>query len=168
MFCQSPDCLATGGEREAAVFSPVPKNLRPQLIRRLNLYVRLRSTRQWARLYDMYSRRYLARRWPPTGMSRAEFAEGNKQDDAAGRGDYLLRFKASRVRFIPETEDRPTTVVVEGCAEYYASRAGKRVGRSRRVKSVVEAMYEGKEWYLTDVVTDYECEGCEAKKCRMN
>jgi hypothetical protein len=101
-------------------------------------------------------------------MSRAEFIEGNRQDDKGERGDGLWKFKASKVRFIPEGGDAPARVFVEGCAEYYASKAGVKIGRSRTLKSAVEMMYEGGEWYLTDIVVDYRCEGCEADQCRMN
>jgi hypothetical protein len=101
-------------------------------------------------------------------MTRDEFVQGNRQDDAQGRGDNLLGFKADKVSFRPETEDAPARVSITGCGEYYASRAGLRVGRSRRVKSIVEVLHENGEWRLTDVVVDYRCEGCEADKCRMN
>jgi hypothetical protein len=167
LVCYAPVCAAQGKARRD-VFRPVPSKLRPQLIRRLNLYVLLRRTRQWGRLYDLYPRQYVARRWPPTGMLREEFIKGNQQDDTGERGDGLLRFKADKVRFLPASEDAPARAVVEGCAEYYASRAGVRIGRSRKLKSVVEARYEGGKWYLMDVVVNYRCEGCEADKCRLN
>ncbi|HEX8000454.1 MAG TPA: hypothetical protein VF528_18875 [Pyrinomonadaceae bacterium] len=167
LVCFAPVC-AGQGKKHANVFRPVPSKLRPRLIRRLNLYVSLRRTRQWGRLYDLYSRQYVARRWPPTGMLREEFVKGNQQDDTGERGDGLLRFKADKVRFAPASEDAPTRAVIEGCAEYYSSRAGVRIGRSRKLKSVVEARYEGGEWYLTDVVVNYRCEGCEADRCRLN
>lgn len=167
LLCYASTYSATGkGRRD--VFRAVPANLRPQLIKKLNLYILLRSTHQWGKLYGLYSKPYLARRWPPLGMSRDEFIRGNQQDDAIGRGDNLRRFKADKVQFSPETEDAPARVSIRGCGEYYATKAGRRVGRSRRLKSVIDVLYEGGEWRLTDVVVDYRCEECEADKCRMN
>lgn len=167
LVCDAPVCAGQGRER-VDVFRTVPAKMRPQLISRLNLYVMLRRTRQWGRLYDLYTRQYVARRWPPTGMTREEFVKGNQQDDKGERGDGLLRFKANKVKFAPASEDAPARAFIEGCAEYYASRAGVRLGRSRKLKSIIEATYENGEWYLTDVVVNYNCEGCAADKCRMN
>jgi hypothetical protein len=98
-------------------------------------------------------------------MSRDEFIQGNKQDDAAGRGDNLLKFRADKVQFIPETADAPARVIINGCGEYYVSKAGRRVGPSRKLRSVIEATHEGGEWHLTDIVISYRCDECEADKC---
>jgi hypothetical protein len=160
----SASAASTVKERRQ-VFGTVPAHLRPQLVSKLKLYVLLRSTHQWGRLYDLYSKQHLARRWPPAGMTRDEFITGNQQDDAAGRGDNLLSFKAGKVQFRPETADVPTRAIIYGCGEYYATKANRRVGRSRRVKSVIEATYEGGEWHLTDIVVNYRCEECAADRC---
>ena len=156
------------GRSQGAVFRPVPQNLRTELIKRLNLYVLLRRNHQWGELYDLYSQRHIARRFPPSGMSREEFRRGNEQDDLVGRGDNLLRFEAQKVRFTPAGEELPASAFIEGCGEYYATKAGRRVGPSRKVKSVAEAIYTNGKWYLSDVVVNYRCEDCEADKCRMN
>lgn len=167
LLCYVSNCPAAGKKR-TDVFRDVPANLRPQLIKKLNRYILLRKTRQWGPLYDLYSKRYLARRWPPLGMSREEFIQGNRQDDAIGRGSNLLRFKADKVRFIPGSDEAPARAFILGCGEYYATKAGTRVGRSKRLRSVIEVLFEDGEWRTTDVVVDYKCEGCEADKCRMN
>lgn len=160
----APAVSAAVKERQQ-VFRTVPANLRPQLVSKLKLYVLFRSRHQWGRLYDLYAKQYLSRRWPPTGMTREEFIRGNQEDDAAGRGDNLLSFKADRVQFRPETADVPMRAIIYGCAEYYATKASRRVGRSRRLKSVIEATYERGAWYLTDVVVNYRCEECPADNC---
>lgn len=168
LCCASNDAAAAGGKERQRMFRAVPAKLRPQLIKKLNQYILYRRTHQWGKLYDLYSKRYLSRRWPPLGMTREEFVQGNRQDDATGRGDNLLRFKADKVNFIQGTDDAPARVAIFGCGEYYTNKAGLRVGPSRKLKSLVEALYENGEWRLTDVIVDYRCEECEADKCRMN
>jgi hypothetical protein len=98
-------------------------------------------------------------------MTRDEFVRGNEQDDAIGRGDNLLKFKADKVKFLPETPEVPARAIIDGCGEYYVTKASHRVGRSRRLKSIIEATYEGGEWHLTDIVLNYRCEECEADSC---
>lgn len=81
--------------REQSVFDVVPEPLRAQLIERLKLYVEYQRTRQYEKLYDLYSRTTIERVFK--NQTRDEFVLAFQKGDAERISVRIMDFSPTSV-----------------------------------------------------------------------
>ena len=119
----------------------VAEPFRQQLVERLGLYVRYQRTKQYDKLYDLFS--------PSTihtvfnDQTREEFVRAYQKGDAERTSVRLLEFKPTTIQKI-EGNDAADQYVIQGRAEVF--QMGESV--NKRSVAVVAQLLNGK-WYFS-------------------
>lgn len=122
----------------------IPEPLRQQLVERLGLYVECQRTKQYDRLYDLFSP--LTIHTVFNDQTREEFVRAYRKGDAERTSVRLLEFKPTTIEKV-QGDDGADQYVMRGRAE--VCQMGESV-RKRRV-AVIAELLEGK-WYFSPVM----------------
>jgi hypothetical protein len=141
-------CVRAQSKNEQ-VFDAVPEALRARLLERLDLYVQYQRTKDYEKLFDLYSETTLAKVFH--GQSKADFVKAYQSGDAQGSSSRLIEF-------VPAHTEK---IAAEGAAELFViygkarSCEGGKVIEKKRV--AIEAQQQDGDWYfspIADVLID--------------
>ena len=127
------------------VYAPVPLRLRPRLDERLRLYVGLERTRQYEKLYDLFSESYLTHLKTFHRGSKSEYVTSRRGMVEAG-----LRV----VDFTPTSTQRTG----DGAYIIYGRMKSRWGGSFQEDKASVEARRQNGEWYFSELSVEIEQE----------
>ena len=131
------------------VFDAVPEALRARLVERLDLYVQYQRTRDYEKLFDLYSQTTLEKVFH--GQSKADFVKAYQSGDAHGSSSRLIEFVPAHTEKIA-AEGAEELFVVYGKARLCE---GGKVIEKKRV--AIEAQQQNGDWYfspIADVLID--------------
>lgn len=129
------------------VFDIVPEPVRARLIERLELYVEYQRTKQYERLYDLFSRTTIERIF--NGQSRGEFVDAFRKGDADRTSVTIMEFTPTRIE--ETTKDGAELYNIYGDAKLCQQ------GEPVEKHIVVAAQLQNGDWYfstLADVLDD--------------
>jgi hypothetical protein len=131
------------------IFAEVSVHVRARLTERLKLLIEYDRTRQWERMYDLLSDRFLQ------GETKEHLVNRRRYVAEKLGGDELIVFTPQSITLLHEESG---WWLIRGCGEFRQS------GRSRRVDTVVEAYLQNGEWYFSQIRMNIHIHG-EPKPC---
>ena len=133
--------ISMGQVKNDKKLSPIPPSMRERFVERLNLYYELKSTKQYAKLYDLLSEQYSG----VTGERprREGFIRAYQELDAEGRDAVPLKWRLKKV--IKELDD-------SGNGAYFIFLDVKVRYKGEKIddKGYFEARVENGDWYFRE------------------
>jgi len=123
------------------LYAALPPQLRARLVERLNHYVEFQRTKQYAKLYDLYSDDTIATVF--NGQNKSEFVAAFNKGDEQSISVRLTEFDLVRVEKVVEGE----VYRLYGDAKFYQQ------GEKTERHVVITATFRKGDWYFSTVDT---------------
>src|SRR5262245_44438778 len=140
---------AQGRPQNQDIFAEVSVPVRARLAERLKLLIEYDRTKQWGRMYDLLSDRFLQ------GETKENLVNRQRYIDEKLVGVELIEFTPQSITLLHEESG---WWLIRGCGKFRQS------GSSRRVDTVVEAYLQNGEWYFSQIRQNIPIDG-EPKPC---
>lgn len=138
-----------GHSQEQKVFDAVPEALRARLVERLHLYVEYQRTKEYDKLFDLFSEPTINKFFHD--QSKADFVKAYQGGDAQGSSSRLIEFTPTHTEKIAG-DGAGELFVIYGKARL--CEAGKAIEKKR---VAIEAQLQNGDWYfspIADVLID--------------
>ena len=134
---------AYGQSKEEKVFDAVPEALRARLIERLQLYVDYQRTKEYEKLFDLFSETTISKFF--NGQSKADFVKAYQSGDARGSSSRLIEFTPTDTEKIT-ADSGAELFVIYGRAKL--CEGGKAIEKKR---VAIEAQLQNGDWYFSPI-----------------
>jgi hypothetical protein len=133
--------------KDEKVFEVVPQQTRAQLIERLKLYVEYQRTKDYQKLYDLYTQSTIKNLFK--GQRKEEFVAAYREGDARGISFRLLEFTPTR---IDKTVSPETSEGSDDAYSIYGDAKLWRRGETVEKPVAIEAQLKNGEWYFSSIM----------------